>query len=147
MESEFLIYLFNLQKSLILTWSVICSATGNATMSKPDGGFLDPQLAEVFASKLTTSAPVPTTPVTLPTTAPSGDHSPSRPPVGAIAGGIIGGFVLALVLATCLLLRRRRRRRRRMSQPPGILEYTPELSCTTIKPQELQANGLFELHT
>ena len=119
------------------TWSVKCSATGNATISQPVKGFDDPRLTEVFASKPTTSATVPTTTVTFPPV-PSGDHSPSRPlPVGAIAGGTVGGLVLALAIAAFLLLRRRRRRRRMSAvpQPPRIPEYTRELSPTTTKPR------------
>ena len=94
------------------------SAMGNAMFTKPQQGFQDLKLAQVFVNNETT-------PVTK---LPPNDRGP---PVGAIAGGSVAGFILALLIIAFFLLRRRKR--------------MVALSQSFSEPQGLQVDSLHEL--
>ena len=117
---------------------ILCSATGYASRTKPERGFEDPNLAQVFNKTTPVNEkilPNITTPTPgLPINDHSSDPLQSWPHIGAIVGSILGGFILFTVVFFIL------RRRQRMLVPPH-----PEMSTST-EPQELQEGGLSELY-
>ena len=96
---------------------------GNATITEPLAGWLDPKLAQVFAAQRT---PI--------MTSPANSYSQSRLPVAAMVGIIVGGF--ALLIAGFFLLWRR--------QCMAVSLQLSEMPSST-EPQELQECGLNEL--
>ena len=101
---------------------------GNANITKPRGGFQDPELEKVFTGQVVNK----TTPITM---LHENEHTQSRLPVGAIAGGIVGSIVFVLFIALVFLLKRRQHH---MAEPP-------EMSASA-EPQEMQDCRLHELH-
>ena len=101
------------------------SATGNAAITEPRYGFLDPRLAQAFISKQT-----PDNTTTNVATWPTNNHSQSRTLRGALAAGItigiVGGLVLVLVICGVYLLWRRHRKAT-PPQPPSKLTLTQKL--------------------
>ena len=124
----------------LLIWLLILapSAIGNSNRTKPERGFDDPELAQVFAQVVANiTIPVVNT-TTLVSPWPTNDYSQSRLPVGAIAGviagGIVGGFVLLITVWFIL------RRRQYLMTLPKLHEMAPT------ETQELQECALYELH-
>lgn len=112
---------------------VICSAKGNATTTQPHQGFQEPQLAQIFATRVSSNK------TTSVTTLPTSVHSQRKLPIGAIAGGIAGGFVLLFLIALFYF-------RGRRHVPENVPEHVPEFDPTLVELRAQQDGVAYELH-
>ena len=98
------------------------SASGNATLTEPEGGWNFTALQDIFSLKAAKSndaragaSPTPS----LSATPPLSTDKSSSSHTGAIAGGVVGGILGLAVLALLIYIASRRRRRQSQSTKSG----------------------------
>lgn len=139
--------------------------TGGATLSEPQSGWIDQDLAVYFTRVYTpltrtptryiptSSAPLPTTsPITSPTTPPA-SYQPAKTSNRKLTAGAVSGSVVGVILlfATCVIFiykknKKKRNERFTTEQPEGSPGGGPlELDSEAKVPPELDSIGRVEL--
>ena len=129
---------------------LVCSATGSANLTEPEGGWNFTALQTIFSQRILTSQTAATTTSASTTTSPS-NAAPSdsdntsnpngpRKHTGAIAGGVVAGVVV--LIAALLLYRARASKAKRQQSTDQRRD-----EGTGVNLPERNAAEVFEVHS
>lgn len=142
----------------------MCSATGNANLTEPEGGWNYTALQTIFSQRVLTSQTAATTgsvstapsPSNAEPSAPDHKSSPNEPKkhTGAIAGGVAAGVVVLIVAFLLYRMRASKARRQQSTDPrrdEGTRVESPETNPVPVsevpsrEPLELEPGYRSEL--